>query len=164
MLTNKKIKEQPPARSNPFYRWSKSFGLGFICKRPGLHLEFLMREFLQCLFNPRYTTHTAKLKSETRANNAVQPSSCGPQCKILPISSLIVVLTSLLSILVLIKKRKTLSAKSCISEYWTKGNIIGWPNQLKIFPFVQCSLFSNIHDLALHLLEKPWDPTRSTFD
>ena len=32
------------------------------------------------------------------------------------------------------------SAKSCISEYWTKGNIIGWPdicrpNQPKIFPF-----------------------------
>ena len=44
-----------------------------------------------------------------------------------------------------------------ISEYWTKGNIIGWPdicwpNWPKIFPFVQCSLFfqySLIHDLAL---------------
>ena len=51
----------------------------------------------------------------------------------------------------------TFSAKSCISEYWkyvnmywTKGNIIGWPdicrpNRPKIFPFVQYSL---IHDLA----------------
>ena len=44
-----------------------------------------------------------------------------------------------------------------ISEYWTKGNIIGWPdicqsNWPKIFPFVQYSLFlqySLIHDLAL---------------
>ena len=37
-----------------------------------------------------------------------------------------------------------------ISEYWTKGNIIGWPdicwpNRPKIFPFVQYLL---IHDLA----------------
>ena len=45
-----------------------------------------------------------------------------------------------------------------ISEYWTKGNIIGWPdicrpNRPKIFPFVQYSLFlqySLIHDLALN--------------
>ena len=37
-----------------------------------------------------------------------------------------------------------------ISEYWTKGNIIGrpeicWPNWLKLFPFVQYFLFFNIH-------------------
>ena len=37
-----------------------------------------------------------------------------------------------------------------ISEYWTKGNIIGWPdicrpNQPKIFPFVQYYLFLYIH-------------------
>ena len=43
-----------------------------------------------------------------------------------------------------------LRTKSCISEYWTKGNIIGWPNICrpnwpKIFPFVQYSLFFNIH-------------------
>ena len=44
-----------------------------------------------------------------------------------------------------------------ISEYWRKGNIIGWPdiclpNWPKIFPFVPYSLFfqdSLIHDLAL---------------
>ena len=50
-----------------------------------------------------------------------------------------------------------LRTKSCISEYWTKGNIIGWldicrPNWPKIFPFVQYSLFfwySLTHDLAL---------------
>ena len=49
-----------------------------------------------------------------------------------------------------------------ISEYWTKGNIIGWPdicqpNQPKIFPFVQYSLFfqySLIHDLALSIYHK----------
>ena len=39
-----------------------------------------------------------------------------------------------------------LRTKSCISEYWTKGNIIGWPNICrpnwpKIFPFVQYSLY-----------------------
>ena len=46
-----------------------------------------------------------------------------------------------------------------ISEYWTKGNIIGWPdicrpNRPKIFHFVQYSLFiqySLIHDLALNI-------------
>ena len=44
----------------------------------------------------------------------------------------------------------TLSAKSCISEYWKKGNIFGWfgrqlSGQPMIFPFVQYSLIFNIH-------------------
>ena len=37
-----------------------------------------------------------------------------------------------------------------INEYWTKGNIISWPNiyrpnRPKIFPFVQYYIFFNIH-------------------
>ena len=43
-----------------------------------------------------------------------------------------------------------LCAKSCISEYWTKGNILGrfgqqMSGQPMIFPFVQYSLIFNIH-------------------
>ena len=49
----------------------------------------------------------------------------------------------------------TVSAKSCVSEYWTKGNILGqlgqqMSGQLMIFPFVQYSL---MHDLAHSLFE-----------
>ena len=50
-----------------------------------------------------------------------------------------------------------------ISEYWRKGNIIGWPdicqpNRPKIFPFVQYSL---IHDLTLsmYLCTETWVPS-----
>ena len=46
-----------------------------------------------------------------------------------------------------------------ISEYWTKGNIIGWPdicwpNQPKIFPFVQYSLLYMIWHILLYIFFK----------